>query len=222
MPKINQLLVDEKRKFIIDVARLVFAEKGYQGATIKDILNAAGISNGALFIYFKSKQEILLTIMDQNLGAFCARVDAIAEDANGYSRDDALLMLLELVRQTSLGSGRAMSLHVWSTAMVDPAVKASLDKHFEAILHSLTQLARKLRDGHQLGPAIHPARVAHAMFALFIPGYILQLLMFPAMEPRTYLNAHRDLWENKSQKAEKAAEGQRAEQEVSQHARFVQ
>jgi AcrR family transcriptional regulator len=58
MPKINQLLIDEKRKFIIDVARLVFAEKGYQGATIKDILNAAGISNGALFrrpckIHFK-------------------------------------------------------------------------------------------------------------------------------------------------------------------------
>jgi AcrR family transcriptional regulator len=206
MPKINQLLIDEKRKFIIDVARLVFAEKGYQGATIKDILNAAGISNGALFIYFKSKQEILQTIVDQNLGTFCSRVDAIVKDSDGYSRDDVLLMLLELVRQISLGSGRAMSLHVWSTAMVDPVVKATLDKHFDAILHSLTQLARKLRDSHQLGPEIHPVRVANAMFSLFIPGYILQLLMFPAMEPRAYLNAHRDLWESNSHKIEKTTE----------------
>jgi len=62
MPKIKRDLFDEKRNFIIDAAHLVFSERGYDGATIKDVLSAAGISNGALFIYFKSKREILLAV----------------------------------------------------------------------------------------------------------------------------------------------------------------
>lgn len=197
MPKISQILFDEKRKFIIDTARLVFAERGYEGATVKDILNAAGISNGALFIYFKSKREILLAIIDDTFGIFCERVRVITVDSSNHGRDEVLLMLLELVRQMSLGPSRAMSLHAWSAAMVDPVIKASMDKHFSEILHALTQLARKLRDKHQLGSAIHPERAAQAMFAFFLPGYILQLLMFSAMEPQAYLNAHRNFWGKK-------------------------
>lgn len=194
MPKINAVLFEEKRKFIIDTARKVFAERGYEGATIKDILNAGGISNGALFVYFQTKRDILLAIIDENLNLFRTRVEAIVDTSDEYSRDEVLLMLLELVRQISLGPGRAMSLHAWAAAMVDPHVKANLDKHFEGILRALTLLLRSMRERGQIASSIHPARTAQALFAVFIPGYILQLLMFPPLEPRAYLNAHRSLW----------------------------
>ena len=78
--------------------------------------------------------------------------------------------------------------------MVDPHVKANLDKHFEGILRALTLLLRSMRERGQIASSIHPARTAQALFAVFIPGYILQLLMFPPLEPRAYLNAHRSLW----------------------------
>jgi hypothetical protein len=103
-------------------------------------------------------------------------------------------LLLELVRQISLGPGRAMSLHAWSAAMVDPLVKECVDKHFNALIQSFSVLARRLHAHGQLGPETNPTRAAHAMFSLVIPGYILQLLMFSSMEPRTYLNAHRSVW----------------------------
>jgi AcrR family transcriptional regulator len=196
MPKITEQMYDEKRKFILDSARQVFAKHGYEGATIKDILCATGISNGALFVYFKSKRDILLAIIEQNLGAFRMRVDAIVEISHEHSRDEVFLMLLELVRQISLGPGRAMSLHAWSASMVDPVVKECLDKHFNALIQSFSLLARKLRDHGQLGQELNPNRAGHAIFSFIIPGYILQLLMFPVMEPRTYLNAHRSVWCN--------------------------
>lgn len=194
MPKIKRDLFDEKRNFIIDAAHLVFSERGYDGATIKDVLSAAGISNGALFIYFKSKREILLAVMEQKLNVFNARMDGIVDESKEYDREEVLLLLLEMVRQTLLGPSRAMILHVWSAAMVDPVIRASLDKHFEVTIKSLSKLARKMRDSGQMGPAIHPDRVAHALFSLCISGYVIQLLMFPVMEPRTYLHSHRNLW----------------------------
>lgn len=195
MPKIDDIAFEEKRAHIVTAARMVFADKGYQAATIKDILLKAGISNGALFVYFPSKRDILLHIIDENLGLFHARIEDIINESHRYEREDVLIMLLELVRQISLSPGRAMSLHAWSAGMVDPIIKKRLDLHFARILKSLTSLIDQFKDRGQLAKSTSAARVAQALFAFFLPGYILQLLMFPTMEPQAYLMAHRGLWQ---------------------------
>lgn len=197
MPKIDDIAFEEKRAHILSAARMVFAEKSYQIATIKDILQVAGISNGALFVYFRSKREILLCIIDENLTLFRQRIDHIIEESHLHDRETVLVHLLEMVRQISLSPGRAMSLHVWSAAMVDPVIKGHLDLHFTSIVKSLTALVDQFKLRGQLGAATSTARVAQALFAFFIPGYILQLLMFPTMEPKAYLLAHRGLWQGK-------------------------
>ena len=57
MPKLTEIVFLEKRQHILMCARQVFAQRGYEAATIKDLLTACGISNGALFVYFKSKRR---------------------------------------------------------------------------------------------------------------------------------------------------------------------
>jgi hypothetical protein len=109
-------------------------------------------------------------------------------------REETFVMLLDLVRQISLGAGRAMSLHVWSAAMVDEVIKSHLQMHFKKILRSITKLLSSLKKEGKLGESINVNKAAHGLFALFIPGYIVQLLFISAMEPRAYLNAHRELW----------------------------
>ena len=175
-------------------ARQVFASQGYEATKIQHILKAAGITNGALFVYFESKRDILLAIIDENLGLFCQRIDDIADLSHELEREDTLVMLLDLVRQISLGPGRAMSLHVWSAAMVDEVIKSHLQMHFKKILRSITKLLSSLKKEGKLGESVNVNKAAHGLFALFIPGYIVQLLFISAMEPRAYLNAHRELW----------------------------
>ncbi|MBW1838398.1 MAG: helix-turn-helix transcriptional regulator, partial [Deltaproteobacteria bacterium] len=46
---------DEKRSMILDAATKIFAEKGYQYATISEVAKEAGISTGLLYSYFKNK-----------------------------------------------------------------------------------------------------------------------------------------------------------------------
>ena len=79
MPKLKEAVFLEKRQHILMCARQVFAINGYESTTIKDILIASGISNGGLFVYFKSKRDILLAIIDETLGLFCNRIDEIAD-----------------------------------------------------------------------------------------------------------------------------------------------
>lgn len=53
----------QKRKYILDTARKVFVDKGYKNVTMKDIVEACGISRGGLYLYFSSTDQILLEIL---------------------------------------------------------------------------------------------------------------------------------------------------------------
>lgn len=53
----------EKEKVIIDSALKFFAQKGYSSTSVQEIANDCGISKGAFYLYFKSKDSLLYTIM---------------------------------------------------------------------------------------------------------------------------------------------------------------
>ena len=54
---------EQKRQHILDSARKVFVEKGFKNVTMKDIVEACGISRGGLYLYFANTAQILLEIL---------------------------------------------------------------------------------------------------------------------------------------------------------------
>jgi AcrR family transcriptional regulator len=59
----------DKRQQILDAAQQVFASKGFEGASIKDLAKAAKISPGLLYWYFKDKADILVSLMTERIEA---------------------------------------------------------------------------------------------------------------------------------------------------------
>jgi AcrR family transcriptional regulator len=57
---------------ILLAAAKVFEERGYQAATISEILTAAGVTKGALYFHFKSKEELALGVLDAQDSQFVA------------------------------------------------------------------------------------------------------------------------------------------------------
>jgi TetR/AcrR family fatty acid metabolism transcriptional regulator len=62
--------VPDKRTAILNAATSVFAEKGFFNAKVADIAAAAGIADGTVYLYFKSKDEILHSIFDRAMAEF--------------------------------------------------------------------------------------------------------------------------------------------------------
>src|SRR5919108_2558388 len=62
---LRERLVAVRRDHILDAATQVFAAKGFQAATIREIARLAGVADGTIYTYFKNKAALLLGIMDR-------------------------------------------------------------------------------------------------------------------------------------------------------------
>jgi AcrR family transcriptional regulator len=79
----------QNRQAILDAAREVFAEMGYQAATVRDIIRRTGLSVGAFYNYYRSKEEVYEALSDDGVRRFrpilAAQYDA-ATDFQTYIR----------------------------------------------------------------------------------------------------------------------------------------
>ncbi len=57
----------KKRKRIIEAATRIFAEKGYEGATISEIAKEAEVADGTIYDYYESKENLIVNIPEENL-----------------------------------------------------------------------------------------------------------------------------------------------------------
>lgn len=60
----KQREINFRRKLILDAAKAIFFDKGFENSTMEDIAHKAGYSKGSLYSYFKSKNEICFSIVN--------------------------------------------------------------------------------------------------------------------------------------------------------------
>lgn len=78
--KRNSKKPEVRRKELIDIAASLFAEKGYEAVSVRDILNAVDGAPGMFYYYFKSKQDIYIAAMEQYIAERLERKCRIIED----------------------------------------------------------------------------------------------------------------------------------------------
>jgi len=108
---------DDKRRKILQAAVKVFARKGYFAARVSEIARKAGVADGTIYLYFRNKEDILVSLFDEvmqehlrsaerELGAVegaPARLRVVAEHhlrSMGGNRDLAVVFQVELRQST--------------------------------------------------------------------------------------------------------------------------
>jgi len=67
---------EDRRQQILDAAQQVFAAKGFDGASIKDLARAARISPGLLYWYFKDKTDLLVSLLSERIESAFGQLSA--------------------------------------------------------------------------------------------------------------------------------------------------
>lgn len=68
-----------KYKQIIDAAVIVIAENGYHQAQVSKIAKEAGVADGTIYLYFKNKEDILISVFREKMGIFVENVKEIVK-----------------------------------------------------------------------------------------------------------------------------------------------
>ncbi|MGH2318304.1 TetR/AcrR family transcriptional regulator [Planococcus sp. SE5232] len=66
-----------KYKQIIDAAVIVIAENGYHQAQVSKIAKQAGVADGTIYLYFKNKEDILISVFQEKMGVFVSKLEQI-------------------------------------------------------------------------------------------------------------------------------------------------
>jgi AcrR family transcriptional regulator len=79
-PRLNrrQAAKVRTRQKVLDAARTLFAERGYEPATIRDIAKGAGMSTGAVFANFQDKAELFEAVLSEDLAKLAETLKAAA------------------------------------------------------------------------------------------------------------------------------------------------
>ena len=88
-PTRRALAKQQTRLKVLAAARRLFSEQGYEGATIRDIAAAAGMSTGAVFANFTDKSDLFREIMHDDMEALTAAMRDAA--SRGRNVEDAVL-----------------------------------------------------------------------------------------------------------------------------------
>lgn len=68
-----------KYKQIIDAAVIVIAENGYHQAQVSKIAKQAGVADGTIYLYFKNKEDILISVFEDKMAVFINRLQVIVD-----------------------------------------------------------------------------------------------------------------------------------------------
>ena len=69
----------DKRALITDAAVEVFAEKGFHQARVSDIARRAGVADGTIYLYFKNKEDMLLSVFETKMDALISGLQQALE-----------------------------------------------------------------------------------------------------------------------------------------------
>lgn len=187
MPKITPERRAERRQQILDAAFACAAREGFHRMTMADVIEASGLSAGAVYGYFTSKDELILALADTAISQIEPAFAALVEQDPLPDLPEVIGLLtsgIELVggREPDLTK---VAVSAWAEAVRNPAVGAILSERFLRIRAHLVAYVTRLQEAGRLDPEADPVSVAQATFGT-IPGFVLQRLVIGDVSSASY------------------------------------
>lgn len=188
MPKVSDAHREARREQIAVAALSCFAEKGFQRTSMADIIEASGLSAGAIYLHFESKQQIVLTAGRRVLGRRLGDLEAMSD--RGLADPVTTLQYLLSGMVDDILDTRLL-IQLWGEATTDPELGALVTEIFATLRSALTGYltAWATRQG-----ATDPAGWAETAFPAVLAiaqGFMVQRALLPDFDADAYFAAVR-------------------------------
>jgi AcrR family transcriptional regulator len=176
MPKISQAKRDARQQQILDAALTCFSEDGFHQTGMADIVKRSGLSHGAVYLYFQSKDDLIEALAVDRHGQ-----EALLNEAARYD-DDPLEGLHMLVRgyarwltDPSSDQVRRVGVNGWAEALRNERVRRSVVDGIDAARAVIVLLVTRAQSQRLISGDLGADAIARTLVALF-QGFLLQVV----------------------------------------------
>lgn len=192
MPRVSEAHLAARRQQILDAARTCFLRNGFHMTSMQDVIAEAGLSVGAVYRYFKSKNDIVEAIAEQYATLVSDMLAALIVDPE-RSLVDVMQGAIGVI-EANIGPDGPMRLavQVWAEALRDDRVGAIAEHVYSRLRGNFVTVARRAVETGELPADTDPEATGAALFSLVI-GYGLQKMLTGRPDHDTYANGVRTL-----------------------------
>lgn len=158
---------EETKRRILELAADAFAEKGYAGTSLNDVIRRSGLTKGAFYFHFESKEELALAVYRTKQEAWMGRVmTRVMGHERALDRFASIPgILVDLIEEDS--SSRSMS-RLSQELCHDPELAPKVTPQLRNWVELSADLVRKAQEEGDVRPDLDPVEVAEVAVAGFI------------------------------------------------------
>jgi AcrR family transcriptional regulator len=181
MPKVDAGYLAARREQILDAALACFARKGFHETTIQDIASEAGLSHGALYRYFPSKDDIIEATSARDRRGREQRFQDAAAAAGSVDALDRILTAYVEEHATSDRDRWKLRVQLMGEALRNPRVHAVFQATWADAFDRLASLVRDGQERGEIDAELDPGCVARVISAVH-NGLALQQTLDPTTD----------------------------------------
>jgi AcrR family transcriptional regulator len=179
MPKVSDAHRSARREQILRATWRCVAREGFHKTTMADVIAESGLSAGAVYGYFKSKDQILVAIAERSIGSVDEVFHAMLADGAAPHPADALQAALERlleVADAEDGDLTLIAVQAWGEAVRGGEIHDVVQPRIAEVREHWVEVARRYQAAGGLNADADPEQVGRALLGL-LPGFILQRLL---------------------------------------------
>lgn len=194
MPKISDDRRAARRAQILEAAWICFQRQGLHATTMDDIVRGSGLSAGAVYSYFPSKEELILAAVTTSLGGLREQVEPLL--AGPLPPPDLLVQRIaeavtDFTRRESYDL-RRIALLGWSEAQRSERLSEAMQGFYRAFRDRLADAAEAWRRAGLLRPEASAPDVAKVILSEIL-GFVVQSALLGDVAPGDLAAGLRDL-----------------------------
>ena len=192
MPRVSPEYLELRRQELIDAGIACFARRGFHATSMQDLLDEAGVSTGAFYRYFKSKDDLVQAIIVDSLESFAS----VACDGLGQPQpvplDELIGRVLVAIDDLDRNGDRTrLAVEVWGEAIRNDDVRKALLDSLETVRNAIAgRIREEQREGRLVG--VDPTATSRVLLGI-IQGFVLNRAWGTIRRPNEYSRAARAL-----------------------------
>jgi AcrR family transcriptional regulator len=196
VPKVSAEHLASREEQILHAAWRCFSRNGFHASSMNDVIAEAGMSAGAVYRYFRSKEELILAAADAAFAmAESVFEDLLADDAApspAEAVEHVLTRMVGFAERDGYDLTR-IGLQAWGEALRNARLAEAAERIYRRLRDHFVEVVRRSQAAGRVPADADPDLAGQALFSL-VPGFILQRLLIGDVDPASYARGVRMLF----------------------------